>query len=170
MTGQLPRGVVPEQPGPGRQSVWDYPRPPQVVTSSSVVVVEFDGLIARTTSAVRVHETSHPPTWYLPRESFGAGVLHEAAGSSWCEFKGQASYLDVRSAAGRIAAGAAWTYLDPSPGFEAITGHIAVYAAAMDRITVAGVDVLPQPGGFYGGWITPDVVGPFKGGPGSSGW
>ena len=81
---RLPRGVVAQPAGPGQHSVWDFPRPPQVVPSESVVVVELDGLIARTTTAMRVHETSHPPTWYLPREAFGAGVLREAAGSSWC--------------------------------------------------------------------------------------
>ncbi len=150
--------------------MWDYPRPPAVLTSSSLVVVQFDGIIARTSSAIRVHETSHPPTWYLPREAFGPDVLREAAGSSWCEFKGQASYLDIVSPTGRVADRAAWTYPAPSRGYEAITGHVALYAAAMDSVTVDGVDVEPQPGGFYGGWVTPDVVGPFKGGPGSQGW
>ncbi len=157
-------------PGPGQESVWDYPRPPVVVRSPSLVVVEFDGVIARTGGALRVHETSHPPTWYLPREAFGPGVLREAAGSSWCEFKGSASYLDVVAPTGRVAERAAWTYLRPSPGFEAIAGHVALYAAAMHSVTVDGVAVEPQPGGFYGGWVTPDVVGPFKGGPGSQGW
>ncbi|MGF1661578.1 MAG: DUF427 domain-containing protein [Kineosporiaceae bacterium] len=167
---RLPRGVVPVPPGPGQESVWDYPRPPRLVADDRLVVVSFGGVIAETRSALRVLETSHPPTWYLPRDAFVAGSLRPAAGSSWCEFKGRAAYEDVVAGDGRVAGRAAWHYPDPSPGFEALAGHLALYAGAVDEVTVAGVAVEPQPGGFYGGWVTPDVVGPFKGGPGSSGW
>jgi uncharacterized protein (DUF427 family) len=134
------------------------------------VTIELGGVeVARTTQAWRVLETSHPPTYYLPRSAFVAGALREAVGASWCEWKGQASYLDVL-AGDRVAERAAWTYLDPAPGFAPIAGAIAVLAAAMDRCTVDGETVVPQPGGFYGGWITSTVVGPFKGIPGSAGW
>jgi uncharacterized protein (DUF427 family) len=166
----LPRGVVPVVPDPGQESAWDYPRPPRAEADGRLVVIEFDGVVARTREAVRVLETSHPPAWYLPRAAFADGVLRSAPGSSWCEFKGRADYLDIVSPQGRVAAGAAWTYPDPSPGFESIAGHVALYAGGMDCITVDGVIVTAQPGGFYGGWVTPDVVGPFKGGPGSNGW
>ncbi len=171
MTTRLPTGVVPETPGPGQESVWDFPRPPRVEPSARLIVVTFDGVVvAQTRDAVRVLETSHPPTWYLPRSAFAPEALREAPGSSWCEFKGRASYLDVVSPGGRVATAAAWTYLDPSRGFEAITGHVALYAAMMDEVRVDDEIVQAQPGGFYGGWVTSDVVGPFKGIPGSSGW
>jgi uncharacterized protein (DUF427 family) len=161
---------VPEKPGPGQESVWDYPRPPRLEAIDATITVELGGqTVATTKLGWRVLETSHPPTYYLPREAFGEGVLRPAAGSSWCEWKGQAAYFDVVTPA-RTAERAAWTYPRPTPGFEAITGAIAVMAAAVDRCTVNGETVLPQPGGFYGGWITSTVVGPFKGIPGSMGW
>jgi uncharacterized protein (DUF427 family) len=150
--------------------VWDYPRPPRVAPDTRHVVVRFGGVVAETRSALRVLETSHPPAWYLPRGSFAPGALRPAEGASWCEFKGTAGYEDLVATDGRVAARAAWHYPDPSPGFEGLAGHVALYAGAVDEVTVAGVRVEPQPGGFYGGWVTPDVVGPFKGGPGSSGW
>lgn len=102
-------------------------------------------------------------------ESFVEGSLTPGQGASVCEYKGPASYFDV-TGAGRVAAAAAWGYLEPWPGFERLRGHVALYAAQMDQVTVAGETVRPQPGGFYGGWITDDVVGPFKGIPGSFGW
>ena len=116
-----------------------------------------------------VLETSHPPTYYLPREAFAPDVLRDAPGSSWCEWKGQAKYYDLVTDT-RVAPAAAWTYPRPSPGFAPIAGAIAVMAAQVDRCTVDGEQVVPQPGGFYGGWITSRVVGPFKGIPGSVGW
>jgi len=158
------------KPGPGQESVWDYPRPPRLETTTSSIEVHLGGLVvARSTSAWRVMETSHPPTYYLPREAFEAGVLRETEGGSWCEWKGRASYFDL-AAAGKVAASAAWTYLQPSKGFEAIAGAVAVMASATDGCFVDGERVAPQPGGFYGGWITSTVTGPFKGGPGSMGW
>ena len=166
----LPRGVVPVTPGPGQESVWDYPRPPRVDPSPALVVVRFGDVIAETRSALRVLETSHPPTWYLPVGSFADGALRPTAGSSWCEFKGEAAYYDLVATDGRVAPRSAWHYPAPSRGFEALAGHVALYAAPCDEVTVDGVPVEPQPGGFYGGWVTPDVVGPLKGGPGSNGW
>ena len=156
--------------GPGQESVWDYPRPPRVEPSSHHVVVEFGGeRIADTRAALRVLETSHPPTWYLPPEDIRVELLRRTDRQSFCEFKGVAIYYDV-VAGDRIAENAAWSYPDPSPGFEAIARHVAFYPGLMDGCLVDGVRVEPQAGGFYGGWITPDVVGPFKGDPGTGGW
>jgi uncharacterized protein (DUF427 family) len=160
----------PEKPGHGQESVWDYPRPPRVEPSDEVVEIRLGGeVVARTTRSLRVLETSHPPTYYLPLDAFAEGVLRPAAGSSYCEWKGHASYYDLVSAA-RTAPRAGWTYPRPSPGFEALVGHVAVMPGAMDACTVDGEVVVPQEGGFYGGWITSRVVGPFKGGPGTRGW
>ena len=150
--------------------MWDYPRPPRVEPTGSQIEIRLGGqVVARTTAALRVLETSHPPTYYLPVSAFAEGVLRPAAGSSYCEWKGDASYLDVVTAA-RTAARAGWTYPRPSPGFEVLVGHVAVMPGAMDACTVDGEVVVPQEGGFYGGWITSRVVGPFKGGAGSRGW
>ena len=164
------RRPVPEQPGPGQESVWDYPRPPRLEISAERVEVELGGRVIATTShSWRVLETSHPPTYYLPREAFEPGVLREAAGATWCEWKGAASYFDL-VAGDRVAPRAAWTYLSPTPGFEPIAGAVAVMPGLVDRCSVDGETVLPQPGSFYGGWVTSRVVGPFKGQPGTSDW
>ena len=161
---------APQRPGPGQESVWDYPRPPRVEPTGSLVEIRLGGqVIARTTAALRVLETSHPPTYYLPTTAFAEGVLRPAAGSSYCEWKGDAAYLDVVTPE-RTATRAAWTYPRPSPGFEDLVDHVAVMPGAMDACTVDGEVVVPQEGGFYGGWITSRVVGPFKGGAGSRGW
>lgn len=158
------------EPGPGQESVWDYPRPPRVEPTDEEVVVRLGGVeVLRTTRALRVLETSHPPTYYLPRADFVAGALRPAEGSSFCEFKGQASYLDVVGG-DAVASGAAWFYPEPSRGFEALRDHVALYPGRVDGVTVAGEEVVPQEGGFYGGWITSRVVGPFKGSPGTWGW
>lgn len=134
------------------------------------ITVELGGrVIASTNRAWRVLETSHPPTYYLPAEAFADGVLRAAPGSSWCEWKGQARYFDLVTET-RVAPKAAWTYPSPTRGFEPIAGAVAVMAGQVDRCTVNGEAVVPQPGGFYGGWITSQVVGPFKGIPGSMGW
>ncbi len=154
--------------------MWDYPRPPALEQTKVCITVELGGrVVARTTSAWRVLETSHPPTYYLPAEAFEPGVLREAAGASWCEWKGEASYFDLVSAGPQgevVAPKAAWTYRTPTPRFADLAGAVAVMAAAVDRCTVDDEVVLPQPGGFYGGWITSTVIGPFKGIPGSMGW
>ncbi len=153
------------------ESVWDYPRPPRVERMSKRVRVVLGGaVIADTTRTWRVLETSHPPVYYLPFDDIAAGALElSRSRGSVCEWKGAASYYDV-VAGGRRADRAAWTYLDPLPAFESIRGAVAFYPAAMDECTVDGERVEPQPGGFYGGWITSDLVGPFKGEPGTLGW
>ncbi|MDT5226337.1 MAG: hypothetical protein QOE12_190 [Mycobacterium sp.] len=161
---------TPDDPGPGQESVWDYPRPPRLEEFAGSITVELGGrTIASTSRAWRVLETSHPPTYYLPGTAFADGVLRPADGASWCEWKGQATYYDLVTEA-RIAPQAAWTYLRPSVDFAPLAGAIAVMAAAVDRCTVNGEEVTPQPGGFYGGWITSWIAGPFKGISGSLGW
>ncbi|HEY8588708.1 MAG TPA: DUF427 domain-containing protein [Naasia sp.] len=158
------------QPGPGQESVWDYPRPPRIEPSGQRVVVRLGGgVVADTRDALRVLETSHPPAYYLPRSAFAEGTLVPAAGSSMCEYKGRAAYLDVRGGEA-VARRAAWTYPRPLPGYEALADHVSLYPAAMDSCEVDGEVVVPQEGGFYGGWITSRVVGPFKGAPGTLGW
>jgi uncharacterized protein (DUF427 family) len=140
------------------------------VPSTEHVVIELGGtVIAETRASYRVLETSHPPGYYLPRAAFRADTLRPAEGSSYCEWKGQAAYLDVVGG-DRLAARAAWHYPEPTWAFRALRDHVALYPAAMDRVTVDGEVVQPQEGGFYGGWITARVVGPFKGAPGTSGW
>ncbi|GAA2750949.1 DUF427 domain-containing protein [Amnibacterium kyonggiense] len=156
-------------PGPGQESVWDYPRPPAVEPSSERIRIELGGaLVADTTDALRVLETSHPPVYYLAPEAFLVPV-HEAGGLSMCEFKGMAHYLTI-AAGDRIAVRSAWTYPEPWPGYEALAGRIAVYPSRMDRCLVDDETVTAQEGDFYGGWITSRVVGPFKGAPGTLGW
>lgn len=157
-------------PGPGQESVWDYPRPPRIEPVAARVVVALGGqTILDTTSALRVLETSHPPAYYLPRSEFAPGAVTPADGQSWCEFKGAAGYLDIRGG-DLIAERSAWFYPTPSPGFEVLAEFISLYPGRMDRCTVDGEEVVPQEGGFYGGWITANIVGPFKGAPGTWGW
>ena len=157
-------------PGPGQESVWDFPRPPRVEPSTDHVVIRFGGqVVADSREAVRVLETSHPPGYYLPRAAFAERVLDETSGSSMCEFKGMGRYLDVR-VGDAVARRAAWYYPEPWPGFEQLCDKVALYPGAMDSCEVNGERVVPQEGGFYGGWITSQVVGPFKGGPGTLGW
>ena len=165
-----PPGVRPGATRPGQESVWDYPRPPRVEPTGEHVVVRLGGqVVAETDRALRVLETSHPPTYYLPVHDFAVGSLEAGQGSSWCEYKGAAAYLDLVAGAVR-ASSAAWTYPRPSPGYELLTDHVAVYPGRVDEVTVDDERVRPQAGGFYGGWITDRVVGPFKGGPGTAGW
>jgi uncharacterized protein (DUF427 family) len=157
------------EPGPGQESVWDYPRPPAVEPSADRITIELGGvLVADTRNAFRVLETSHPPVYYLPPDAFVVPV-HEAGGLSMCEFKGMAHYLTI-AAGDRIAVRSAWTYPAPWPGYELLAGYVAVYPSKMDRCTVGDEVVTPQEGDFYGGWITSRVVGPFKGAPGTLGW
>jgi uncharacterized protein (DUF427 family) len=165
----LPR-PVPEAIAPGQESVWDYPRPPVARFSDEEIVVVLGGEeICETRSGWRVLETSHPPTYYLPRAAFRAGSLIATRGESFCEWKGVAAYLDVVGGE-KLAHRAGWYYPRPNPGFAMLANHVAVYPGLMDYCLVDGERVIPQPGGFYGGWITSTVVGPFKGGPGSEGW
>ena len=160
----------PDPVGPGRESVWDYPRPPSAEVTPRRVVVELGGrVIADTTRAIRVCETSHPPVYYVPREDLAAGVLQRASGSSWCEWKGAATYWDA-VADGVRRPSVAWSYEQPTAGYEHLRGAVAFYPSRVDRATVDGEQVRAQAGDFYGGWITADVVGPFKGEPGTRGW
>ena len=153
-----------------RESVWDYPRPPRVEPVSSHIVVVHNGVtIVSTNRAVRVLETSHPPTYYLPIVDFVNGVLVPVSGNTVCEFKGTASYFDLIIADERIDR-AAWTYENPANGFESLAGKVALYASRVDRCQVGDEPVIPQEGDFYGGWITRNIEGPFKGAPGTLGW
>jgi len=157
-------------PGPGQESVWDYPRPPRVESTRRHVTVVFNGVtIADSRHAYIVLETSHPPGFYIPADDVRTEYLILTGRTSWCEWKGKAQYYTVRVEE-REAANAAWAYPRPTRGFEAITDHISFYPHLMDGCFVDGEKVRPQAGGFYGGWITDDVVGPFKGEPGSLGW
>ena len=152
------------------ESVWDYPRPPALEPCTRRVRVEFGGVvIADSTAALRILETSHPPTIYIPRADIAAGCIEPAAGRSFCEWKGSASYLDV-VAGERRAERAAWTYPDPAAPYEALRDHIAFYPGRMDACRLDDELVQSQPGDFYGGWITADLRGPFKGAPGTRGW
>lgn len=158
------------EPGPGQESVWDYPRPPRIEPAARHLRVVLGGVVvAETRRGIRVLETSHPPVYYFPPEDVLAGALHEARGTSLCEWKGLARYWDVEGG-GVLRPRAAWSYPVPLPEYEALRDHLAFYPQPMDECTVDGERALPQPGGFYGGWITSRVVGPFKGEPGTSGW
>ncbi len=158
------------EPGPGQESVWDYPRPPRVEPTAHRIRVQFGGrTIVDTRDALRVLETSHPPAYYVPVEDVDPEVLQPVDRTTVCEFKGLANYYDV--VVGDDAAhAAAWSYHNPRPGYEAIRDHVAFYPWAMEACWVDDERVEPQPGHFYGGWITSDIVGPFKGAPGTMDW
>lgn len=152
-------------PGPNQESVWDYPRPPRIEPTSRRIRVALGGvMLVDTTRAMRVLETSHPPVYYVPIADVIDGALERSDRTTFCEFKGTARYFAVKSG-DRVERDAAWAY-DNGP----LAGHVAFYAARMDGCFVDDERVRPQPGGFYGGWITSDIVGPFKGEPGTSGW
>ena len=152
------------------ESVWDYPRPPRLEPVAVRLRVVLGGAtLAETRAGYRVLETSHPPTYYFPPADVAPGTLGPPIRAGVCEWKGRAVLHDV-AGGGAHAPRAAWAYPDPTPGFRAIAGYVAFYAGPMDACFVGDVRVEPQPGGFYGGWITPGLVGPFKGGPGTMGW
>ncbi len=156
---------TPIRPAPGQESVWDYPRPPRIEPTPRRIRVEFGGVtIVDSVRARRVLETSHPPVYYVPLEDVRESHLVAAVRATHCEFKGVARYFEVRAGA-RVETDAAWTY-DDGP----LARHVAFYASRMDACWVDDERVTPQPGAFYGGWITSDIVGPFKGGPGTMGW
>lgn len=155
---------------PGQESVWAFPRPSIAQSIDAHLRVVLDGrTIAETRRGVRTIETSHPPTYYFPPDDIAIDALRPVAGTSFCEWKGSATYFDVMSG-DVVRPKAAWTYSDPTSAFAMICDHVAFYAADMDACFVDGELVQPQPGGFYGGWITSRVVGPFKGVPGSRFW
>lgn len=148
------------------ERVADYPRPPRLEHITKHVRIAKAGIvIADSRRAARVLETFHPPVYYLPPDDVAMEHLREAPGSSFCEWKGVASYYDVLD-----AKKCAWTYRKPTEAFASIASWIAFYAGLMDECTVDGEVVTPQPGGFYGGWVTSDLIGPFKGSPGTAGW
>jgi uncharacterized protein (DUF427 family) len=158
------------QPGPGQESVWAYPRPPLVERSGRRVRVEFNGeVVADTERALRVLETSHPPVYYIPRDDVRTEYLSPSPRETFCEFKGCAAYVSLQVVE-RTSRDAAWYYPDPAPGYEAIRDHLAFYPSRVDACFVDGERVLAQEGGFYGGWITSEIAGPFKGGAGTTGW
>jgi len=160
----------PDPVGPGQQSVWSFPRPASAERCGAHVRIEHDGLvIADTKASIRTLETSHPPSYYIPPDAIAPGVLRRAVGSSFCEWKGSAHYWDVVTG-DFVFSRVGWSYPDPSPQFAMLRGHVAFYAGPFDRCSVDGETVVPQPGDFYGGWITSDLAGPFKSVPGSMGW
>lgn len=154
-----------------KESVWDYPRPPRVEPETRRVRVELGGeTVADSTRAVRVLETASPPTIYVPREDVREDLLADAQGDhTYCEWKGRAHYLHAE-AGGARADRAAWHYPDPHPGFDRLRDHIAFYAGRVDACYLDAERVTPQGGSFYGGWVTAEIEGPYKGEPGTEGW
>ncbi|MEO1256217.1 MAG: DUF427 domain-containing protein [Bacteroidota bacterium] len=158
------------KPKPGQESVWDYPRPPAIEKVSKHIRVVFnEEPILDTNQSFRILETSHPPTYYLPKFSFKEGVLLRTKKASFCEFKGMAHYYDLVFNGKEVKSGA-WGYDQPTSPYEALKDHVCLYAQFMDACYINDERVIPQPGGFYGGWITNDIVGPFKGESGTWGW
>src|SRR5579863_847877 len=151
------------QPGPGQESVWDYPRPPRVEESTKNIQVIFNGVvIADTRRAKRVLETSHPPVYYIPPEDILVQYLLPATRTTYCEFKGSATYYTITVGNKTISNGA-WYYVHPTHPYESLAGYVAFYPGKMDACSVDGEQVQAQEGDFYGGWITSEIVGPFKG-------
>lgn len=162
-----PQRLAPE---PGQESVWDYPRPPRLEDTHKPIQIIFNEVaIADTQRAKRVLETSHPPVYYLPPDDIQMEYLIKSPRMTYCEWKGQGAYYTIIVGSKR-AENVAWYYPEPTPAFAAIKDYIAFYPAPMDACYVDGEKVEPQPGNFYGGWITSDIVGPFKGETGSWGW
>ncbi len=154
------------EPSPGQESVWDYPRPPRLERSTSHIVIRLDGQVAvEAARSLRVLETSHPPVHYVDPADVHV-VLKRTSRRTWCEWKGEAAHWALAGSDREVA----WSYPTPARGFEALTDHLAFYPARVDHITLDGEAVIAQSGGFYGGWITSKVVGPFKGEPSTAGW
>lgn len=161
---------TPDPVGPGQESVWSYPRPPAVDPSDEHVIVEFAGqVIADTRRAIRVLETSHPPSYYLPLDDIDRTALQHNPLRTFCEFKGRAAYVDLE-VSGHRAELAGWYYPEPTPGFETLVDHLTFYPSRVGRCLVDGEPVTASDSDFYGGWITSRVVGPFKGAPGTAWW
>ena len=157
-------------PGPGQESVWDYPRPPRLEDSSDHIQIVLNGVtLVDTYRAKRVLETSHPPVYYIPPEDIKMEYLLSSSRSTYCEFKGNASYYTIQVGDKTIPHGA-WYYRRPSPGYETMANYVAFYPGKMDACYVNDEQVQAQPGDFYGGWITSRILGPFKGGAGTFGW
>jgi uncharacterized protein (DUF427 family) len=162
---------APIEPRPGQESAWGYPRPPRVEPVAERIRVVVEGIVvASSTTALRVLETSHPPSYYLPAADVRLDLLVGSPRSSVCEFKGRASYRTLVLPSGRRIEDVAWVYPAPAGGYEALAGYLSFYAGRVDEAWVGDERVSPQAGDFYGGWITSRVVGPFKGEPGTWGW
>lgn len=162
-----PTPIIPQ---PGQESVWDYPRPAKLEDTDKHLRIVFNNVtIAETSRAKRVLETSHPPVYYISAEDIQMEYLVETNRRTWCEWKGQSTYYDVVVGDRRVA-NAAWRYINPTKSFLGISTYYSFYASLMDACYVNDELVTPQVGDFYGGWITSDVVGPFKGGAGTMGW
>ena len=160
----------PDPVAPGQESVWAFPRPAIAEPTGARITIEHHGkLVADTRAAIRTLETSHPPSYYIPPSDIAPDILRRADGGSFCEWKGRAIYWDV-VIGDIVLPRVGWSYPEPSPSFAILRDHIAFYAAPFDRCSVDGETVTPQPGEFYGGWITSGFAGPFKGVPGSYGW
>jgi uncharacterized protein (DUF427 family) len=158
------------EPGPGQESVWDYPRPPAIVPSTARIRVIHRGVtVVDTTRSVRMLETSQPPAFYLPPDDVRGDLLTPSSNRTVCEWKGAASYWNL-TVDGTTITDVAWSYERPVAAFETIRGHLAFYARSVDECWVDDERVIANPGSFYGGWITSKVVGPFKGDPGTSHW
>lgn len=158
------------EPGPGEESVWDYPRPPRIEADDRQVVVRRNELVvARTRDALRVLETASPPAFYLPADDVRTDLLVAAPGRSRCEWKGEAHYWSLRPPDGEVVERVAWSYPEPFPGYEEIADHLSFYPGRIE-CRVGGERVEPQPGDFYGGWMTSEIAGPVKGEPGSGDW
>ncbi|NES02954.1 MAG: DUF427 domain-containing protein [Okeania sp. SIO2F4] len=160
----------PIPPGPGQESVWDYPRPPRVEDVTKPIKIIFNGeVIAETSRAKRALETSHPPNYFIPVEDIKMEYFTPSNHSTYCEWRGRAFYYTL-TVGDREAKNVAWYYTDISPAYEELIGHVGFYPRPMDACYVGDEKVQPQAGDYYAGWITSDIVGPFKGGPGTWGW
>jgi uncharacterized protein (DUF427 family) len=158
------------EPGPGQESVWDYPRPPRIEAARQVLRVELArGILAETVHGLRVLETASPPTYYFPPDDVRRELLEPSPVRTICEWKGVAQHWNARVEE-RLVEEAGWSYRDPKPGYEPIAGYFAFYAGKMDACWVGTEKVIPQSGRYYGGWITSRIVGPFKGAEGTAHW
>ncbi|HAA10498.1 MAG TPA: hypothetical protein DCE41_01910 [Cytophagales bacterium] len=170
MSKYIPRGVKPIKPKPGQESVWDYPRPPKLEAVKDTLRVIWEGEeIANTRDGVRILETSHPPVYYFPLSDVNPKVLVADARSTFCEFKGMARYYHLQNQRVQEPL-AAWFYPSPNKAYLELTNRIAFYPSKVEAAWVGDQRVKAQAGDFYGGWITPNIVGPFKGGDGTWGW
>jgi uncharacterized protein (DUF427 family) len=166
----MPNPRQPIPPEPHQESVWDYPRPPRVEPSTNRIRIYYNGeLIVDSSNTHRVLETSHPPVYYIPLQDIKAGILQPTRHRTFCEYKGAAHYYTLTVGEKSLPNGA-WYYPDPTAGYESIANHVAFYPGKMDECYVNEERVQAQAGDFYGGWITSDIVGPFKGAPGTLGW
>ena len=164
------RFAIPIEPKPGEESVWGYPRPPRLERVEKPIQIVFSGtLIVDAPVGFRVLETSHPPVYYIPPGDIKMEYLTPTDRTTFCEWKGRARYYTV-TVGERSAPNAAWTYSSPLAGYVPLADHVAFYASRMDVCLVDGERVQAQEGDFYGGWITRNIVGPFKGGPRTVGW